>query len=47
MPWKLHCRNKKQDKKILRLKLFEKIRNARLKLERSALVKKRLTVVNR
>ena len=33
MHWKLRCRNKKQNKKILRLTLYGKIRNARLKLE--------------
>ena len=42
MPWKLLCRNKKQDKKILRLKLFGKIRNAKLKLEPNVLIKKRV-----
>ena len=33
MHWKLQCRNKKQNTKILRLKLYGKIRKARLKLE--------------
>ena len=42
MHWKLQCRNKEQDKKILRLKLYGKIRNARLKLEPNVLIKKRL-----
>ena len=37
MHWKLQCRNKEQDKKILRLKLYGKIRNARLKMEPNVL----------
>ena len=40
MQWNLQYRNKKQDKKILRLKLYGKIGNARLKLEPNALIKK-------
>ena len=42
MHWKLQCRSKKQDKKTLRLKLYGKIRNARLKLEPNVLIKKRV-----
>ena len=41
MHWKSQCRSKKQDNKILRLKLYGKIRNSRLKLEPNVLIKKR------
>ena len=41
MHWKLQCRIKKQDKKILRLKLYGKIRNARLELEPNVFIKKK------
>ena len=40
MPLKLQYTNKRQDKKILRLKLCGKIKNARLKLEPNVLIKK-------
>ena len=46
MHWKFQCRNKKQDKKIMRLKLYGTIRNARLKLEPNVLVKKKLIARN-
>ena len=46
MHWKFQCRNKKQDKKILWLKLYGKIRNASLKLEPHVLIKKACSLIN-